>query len=204
MTGKVFVLGLTGSIGMGKSTTAGMFRNAGVPVWDADEAVHRLYGPGGAAGEAVAAICPDAVSAAGVDRAVLRDWIANDAGALHKLNAVVHPLVAQDRQEFIEDAAANGVPLIVVDVPLLFETGAESGVDAVLVVSAPAKVQKARVMARKGMTEEHYSRILAHQIPDDEKRQRADYVIESTSLDVARKGVEDVIRDLTDRIARNA
>ena len=204
MRDRVFVLGLTGSIGMGKSTTAEMFREQGVPVWDADEAVHRLYGPGGSASGPVAEICPEAVSAKGVDRAVLRDWIAGDGDALHRLNAVVHPLVAADRQEFINAADAKGQPLIVVDVPLLYETGAEGSVDAVLVVSAPAEVQKSRVMARPGMTEQHFARILSHQIPDAEKTRRADYVIETTSLDAARKGVQDVIRELQERIGRNA
>ena len=184
-------LGLTGSIGMGKSTTAGFFRDMGVPVWDADAAVHRLYASGGAAVGPVGALCPAAVGPAGVDRAALKDWIVQDAGALARLEAVVHPLVAQDRAEFI---AAARAPLVVLDIPLLFETGAD--VDGVLVVTAPPDVQRARVLARPGMTAAHLEAILARQMPDAEKRARADFVIETLDMDSTRAAVQDLVARL--------
>lgn len=183
-----YLLGLTGSVGMGKSTTAGFFREMGVPVWDADAAVHRLYAPGGAAVGPVGALCAEAVSDGAVDRGVLKDWIARDADALAALEAVVHPLVTADRLEFI--AAADG-PLVVLDIPLLFETGAV--VDGVLVVSAPEEVQRARVLARPGMNEEQFARILARQMPDAEKRARADFVIETLDMDKTRADVQDLV-----------
>ncbi|MCC5991648.1 MAG: dephospho-CoA kinase [Rhodobacteraceae bacterium] len=181
-------LGLTGSIGMGKSTTAQMFRDEGVPVWDADAAVHRLYAPGGAAVEAVGALCPDAVVGGEVDRARLKDWLAENPARLARLEAAVHPLVAADRAAFIAQAAA---PLVVLDIPLLFETGAD--VDGVLVVSAPEAVQRARVLARPGMTHAHLDAILARQMPDAEKRARADFVIETTDMDNTRAAVRDLV-----------
>lgn len=184
-------LGLTGSIGMGKSTTAQMFRDEGVPVWDADAAVHRLYAPGGAAVAAVGTLCPDAVIAGAVDRARLKEWLARDPARLAQLEAVVHPLVAADRAAFIAQADA---PLVVLDIPLLFETGAD--VDGVLVVSAPEDMQRARVLARPGMTEDHLEAILARQIPDAEKRARADFVIETTDMDSTRAAVRDLVRKL--------
>lgn len=184
-------LGLTGSIGMGKSTTAGMFRDLGVPVWDADAAVHRLYAPGGAAVAPIAALCPEAVGSAGVDRAVLKDWIVREDGALARLESVVHPLVAQDRADFISNSTA---PLVVLDIPLLFETGAD--VDGVLVVSAPEDVQRTRVLARPGMTEAHLAQILARQMPDAEKRARADFVIETLDMDSTRRAVQDLVARL--------
>lgn len=178
-------LGLTGSIGMGKSTTAGFFRDLGVPVWDADAAVHRLYGPGGAAVDAVGALCPKAVQGGAVDRAILKDWIADDPTALARLERAVHPLVARDRDEFV---AAQSGPLVVLDIPLLFETGAK--VDGVLVVTAPEAVQRARVLARPDMSAAQLDAILARQMPDAEKRARADFVIETTDLDSARAAVQ--------------
>ena len=178
-------LGLTGSIGMGKSTTAGFFRDLGVPVWDADAAVHRLYGPGGAAVDAVGALCPKAVQGGAVDRAILKDWIADDPTALARLERAVHPLVARDRDEFV---AAQSGPLVVLDIPLLFETGAK--VDGVLVVTAPKAVQRARVLARPDMSAAQLDAILARQMPDAEKRARADFVIETTDMDSARAAVQ--------------
>ncbi|NBB96625.1 MAG: dephospho-CoA kinase [Alphaproteobacteria bacterium] len=182
-------LGLTGSIGMGKSTTAQMFRDLGVPVWDADAAVHRLYQ--GAAVGPVGALCPAAVQDGQIDRAALKNWIARDPGALAKLEAVVHPLVAADRAEFIAQADA---PLMVLDLPLLFETGAD--VDGVLVVTAPADVQRARVLARPGMDDAQLDRILARQMPDAEKRTRADFVIETLDMDSTRAAVQDLVSKL--------
>ncbi len=186
-------LGLTGSIGMGKSTTSGFFREMGVPVWDADAAVHRLYAQGGAAVEAVRQICPEAVTTTGVDRAALKRWIAQDSSALARLEAVVHPLVAADREEFIN---AADVPLVVLDIPLLFEVGAD--VDGVLVVTAPPDVQRARVLSREGMSPAQLETILARQMPDAEKRARADFVIETLDMDSTRQAVQDLVSRLRD------
>ncbi|MGY6548192.1 MAG: dephospho-CoA kinase [Roseinatronobacter sp.] len=183
-------LGLTGSIAMGKSTTAQFFRDLGVPVWDADAVVHALYQPGQAGAQVVARLCPDAVGAGGqVDRAVLRAAVTRDAGLLDQLNAAIHPLVAQDRAAFL---AATDAPLVVLDIPLLFETGARAGCDAVLVVTAPEDVQRARAQAR-GMSDAELALIRARQMPDAEKRARADHVIETTDMDTARRAVQDLV-----------
>lgn len=184
-------LGLTGSIGMGKSTTAGFFRDMGVPVWDADAAVHRLYDKGGAAVAPVGALCPEAVIDGAVDRTVLKDWIAADKSALPQLESVVHPLVAKHREAFV--AKVKG-PLVVLDIPLLFETGAQ--VDGVLVVTAPEAVQRARVMSRPGMDEQQFDSILARQMSDAEKRARADFVIQTTDMDTARDEVTKLVTRL--------
>jgi len=196
----LFILGLTGSIGMGKSTVAGMFRDAGVLVWDADAAVHRLYAPGGAGVAAIAAIRPEAVVEGGVSRPALKAWIAEDAGALARIEAAIHPLVGADRAAFLARARADGVALVVLDIPLLFEGGAERGMDAVLVVTAPADLQRARVLARPGMTEADLARFLAKQMPDAEKRARADYVIQSVELEATRQ----VVLDLIEKLKRQA
>ncbi|TQM94669.1 dephospho-CoA kinase [Roseinatronobacter monicus] len=184
-------LGLTGSIGMGKSTTAGFFRDMGVPVWDADAAVHRLYGKDGAAVGPVAALCPEALRDAAIDRAELKRWIARDPTALAALESVVHPLVAQDREAFV--ASLSG-PLVVLDIPLLFEVGAQ--VDGVLVVTAPENVQRARVLERPDVNEAQLDAILARQMPDAEKRARADFVIETTDMDSTRAAVQKLVRRL--------
>ena len=171
------VLGLTGSIGMGKSTVAAMFEEAGVPVFDADAAVHELQGPGGALVETIEAAFPGTTGARGVDRAKLGAQVLGDAEALTRLEAIVHPAVAAMRQRFLDENRDE--PLIVFDIPLLFEKGGGAGLDAVAVVSAPAEVQRARVLARPGMTPEKFERILALQMPDAEKRARADFVIDT-------------------------
>jgi dephospho-CoA kinase len=192
-----FLLGLTGSIGMGKSTTAEMFVEQGVPVWDADATVHRLYAPGGAAAPALAQDFPEAVRAGAVDRAALKTRLAQDPIALARLEALIHPLVAADRQAFIENAAARGEKLVVLDIPLLFETGADRQVDATLVVSAPPEVQRARVLAREGMTPEHLETILSRQMPDAEKRRRATYVLETETLEQTHRDVKNLIRKIS-------
>ena len=192
-----FVIGLTGSIGMGKSTTARMFAARGVPVWDADRAVRRLYAPGGAAVGPVAAAFPDAVLGGEVSRPALKRIIAAEPDALSRIEAIVHPLVAADRAAFL--AGVTG-PLALLEIPLLFETGAERWLDATVVVSAPPGAQRARVLARAGMTGDDLDRLLGRQMPDAEKRARADYVIDTTTLASAEAGVEEVLRDIRRRI----
>lgn len=189
MTG--FRLGLTGSIGMGKSTTAAMFAAEGVPVWDADQAVHRLYAEGGAAVAPLSALFPDAGLQGTIKREALRRVISKEPGALPMIEAVVHPLVVLDRSRFLAETSAD---MVLLDIPLLFETGAESGLDASLVVTAPPALQRARVMARPGMTETLFQTLLAKQLPDREKRARATHLIETLSLDSVRACVQALIR----------
>jgi dephospho-CoA kinase len=171
----MIALGLTGSIGMGKSTVAAMFEELGVPVFDADAAVHRLQGEGGRLVAAIEAMFPDTTGPKGVDRTLLGEAVLADPRALKQLEALVHPAVGEERAAFL--AAHKAAPLVVFDVPLLFETGGESRVDKVVVVSAPAGIQRARVLARPGMTEARLDAILARQMPDAEKRNRADFII---------------------------
>jgi dephospho-CoA kinase len=185
-----FRLGLTGSIGMGKSTTAALFAAEGLPVWDADAAVHRLYAPGGAATAPLAALCPDARVNNAIDRAALKAWMAADPTALPQIEAIVHPLVAADRDAFLSDAKAD---IIVLDIPLLFEKGTETTLDATLLVTAPPVLQRQRVLARPGMTEAQFHMILARQMPDAEKRARATHILETLSLDSARAYVRALI-----------
>lgn len=189
-----FRLALTGSIGMGKSTTAGMFRDLGIPVWDADETVHRLYAQGGAAVAPVSEVLPDAVRAGAIDRDILRAAIRKDADMLGRLESIVHPLVAADRAAFCADHAK--APLIVLDIPLLFETGGDASVDAVLVVTTDPETQRVRVMARPGMTDDLFGKILLRQVPDAEKRARADYVIETNTLEQTRAAVTELVAKL--------
>jgi dephospho-CoA kinase len=184
-------IGLTGSIGMGKSTTAAMFAEMGADVWDADVAVRRLYAPGGAAVAPVAALVPGSVRDGAVDRAVLRQAISADPALLARIEAIVHPLVAADRAAFVARSTAR---VVVCDVPLLFETGATGAYDLVVVVSAPPEVQRARVLARGTMTEAEFDAILARQMPDAEKRRRADRVIETLDVETARAAVADIMR----------
>ncbi|MEH3122760.1 MAG: dephospho-CoA kinase [Sphingomonas phyllosphaerae] len=193
----MIVLGLTGSIGMGKSTVAAMFAEAGVPVFDADAAVHRLQGPGGALVATIEAHFPGTTDAQGVDRAKLGAAVLNDDAALRALEAIVHPAVRTEREAFL--ARHHDAPLVVLDIPLLFETGGDRDVDRVAVVSAAAPVQRARVLLRPGMTPAKFEAILSRQIPDTEKRARADLVIPTdTSLDETRAAVLRVIACVRD------
>ena len=184
-----FRLGLTGSIGMGKSTTGRMFTELGHPLWDADAAVHRLYAQGGAAVAPVGAAFPSALKDQAIDRTALKAALAVDPAALKRLEAIVHPLVAQDRLQFIENAKQNGAKIVVLDIPLLFETGGQSQMDGVAVVSTDAETQRKRVMARPGMSAETFAMILSRQMPDAEKRALADWVIPTDTLDGARAAV---------------
>ena len=191
------ILGLTGSIGMGKSTTAAMFRDAGVPVFDADAAVHALYR--GAAVPAIEAAFPGVATGGAVDRELLRQRVLDDPSVLRRLEAIVHPLVRAERAAFLARAGAAGAPLAVLDIPLLFETGGDAEVDVVAVVTAPEAVQKARVLLRPGMTEARLSAILARQVPDAEKRARARFVIDTgAGMAAARARVAAVIAALAE------
>ncbi|MTH78265.1 dephospho-CoA kinase [Paracoccus aestuariivivens] len=185
-----FLLGLTGSIGMGKSTAAAMFRELGHPVWDADATVHRLYAKGGAAVGPVAAAFPSVRRDGAIDRAALKAALAADPAGFARLEAIVHPLVAQDRADFV--ARHADAPIVVLDIPLLFENGSDAAMDGVAVVSAPAEVQRARVLARPGMTEEGFRLILSRQMPDADKRARADWIIPSDTMESARAAIMDI------------
>lgn len=186
-----YLLGLTGSIGMGKSTTAQMFRDLGHPVWDADEAVHRLYADQGAAVGPVSAMFPTALAGGHIDRAALKQILAQDATALSQLEAIVHPLVARDRQDFIDMHA--DAPLVVLDIPLLFESAAPPQLDGIAVVSTDADTQRSRVMARVGMTDDTFAMILARQMPDADKRARAGWIIPTDTLESAETVVKAIL-----------
>jgi dephospho-CoA kinase len=186
------IIGLTGSIGMGKSTTLQMFADAGVPVYDADAAVHAVYA--GEAAPAVEAAFPGTTSGGKVDRQKLSQRVLGDPAALKKLEQIVHPMLAAHRQKFLDDATKAGAPVVLMDVPLLFETGGEKRMDAVIVVSAPAGVQRERVLARENMTIDKLEAILARQMPDAEKRKRADFVVDtSRGLEPVRAEVKDIL-----------
>ena len=194
-----YVLGLTGSIGMGKTTTAGFFREAGVPVWDADAAVHELYAKGGAGVRAIEALTPAAIKDGAVDRQLLRAEILRDPELLEKVERTIHPLVRDNREAFFARYAE--APILVCDIPLLFETKANADMSGVLVVTADADIAKARVLERPGMTVEAYEAILAKQMPDAEKRSRADYTIDTgKGLDPARAAVHDVLERIREKI----
>ena len=188
-----FVLCLTGSLGMGKTTAARYFAEAGVPVHDSDAVVHALY-----EGKAVSAIeqaFPGSTSGGKVDRAKLAVMVLNDRAALARLEEIVHPLVSESTDEFLADAKAKGASVVVLDVPLLFETDTYRRCDATVVVSAPAQIQRQRVLERPGMTEEKFSAILSKQLPDAEKRRRADFIVDSSKdYDHARAQVRDILR----------
>jgi dephospho-CoA kinase len=190
----MILLGLTGSIGMGKSTTAKLFAEAGVPVYDADAAVHRLYE--GEAVPAIEAAFPGTTADGKVDRALLSARVLHDQAAMKQLEQIVHPMLGASRQRFLHDAEQSGAPVAVVDVPLLFETGGEKRVDAVVVVTTTSEIQRQRVLARDNMTSEMFDTILARQLPDAEKRKRADFVVDTShGLDPVRARIRDILAE---------
>ncbi len=193
---KLYILGLTGSIGMGKSTTAEMFRDAGIAVWDADAAVHELYTTHEPTIEQIAEIAPAAVGPEGVSREVLRNLLQADKELFPKLEKIVHPAIRMHRDAFLDKCRALGLRLAVVDIPLLYETDAQNWLDGVLVVTIDEATQRARVMGRKGMTKEAFKMISDKQLPDCEKRARADFVIETKTLDHVRKEVQHIINEI--------
>lgn len=201
-TGRPYVIGLTGSLAMGKSETAKLFAAQGVAVHDADAAIHKLYGKGGAAVAKIAEIYPQLVRDGAVDRAALSALVAGDPAKLARLEALVHPLVALEREEFLREETARGTPIVLLDVPLLFETGAEAGMDALVVASAPETVQRQRALERPGMTVEKLGALLARQMPDVEKRARAHYVVVTDKgLDHARQQVQMILSDIRKKLA---
>ena len=194
----MIIVGLTGSIGMGKSATAQMFRDAGVPVYDADAAVHRIYAPGGSAVAPIEAAFPGVTAEDGsVDRIKLRSRVIDDGEAMKRLEEIVHPLVRQEQTDFMDNCRARNADIVVLDIPLIYETGAEDRMDVVVVVSAPAETQRERVLARPGMTADAFESILAKQVPDTIKRQKADFVIDTNQgFDHARRQVHDILNAL--------
>ncbi len=190
----MLILGLTGSIGMGKSTTAKLFEEAGVPVYDADAAVHKLYE--GEAAPAIEAAFPGTTADGKVDRAKLSASVVHDPAAIKRLEQIVHPMLGASRQKFFDDAEKAGAPVVVVDVPLLFETGGEKRIDAVVVVTTSPELQRERVLARGTMDEEKFNSILARQMPDAEKRKRADFVVDTShGLDPVRTRIRDILAE---------
>lgn len=195
-----YVLGLTGGIGMGKSTTARMFAEEGIPIWDADSTVHRLYSAGGAAVGPLSQAFPEALVNGAIDRGALKARIASDPTALKRIESIVHPLVGQDRAEFLAQSTAD---IVLLDIPLLFEGGSDRMCDGVAVVSVPADVQRARVLDRGTMTPADLDRILANQMPDADKRARATWVIDTSTLDGARAKVRAILSEIREKL-RNA
>ncbi len=189
------ILGLTGSIGMGKSTTAKLFAEAGVPVYDADAAVHKIYE--GEAAPAIEAAFPGTTVDGRVDRAKLSARVVHDQAAIKQLEQIVHPMLGASRKKFLDDAEASGAPVVVMDIPLLFETGGEKRVDAVVVVSTDPATQRERILARGTMTSEALDGILARQLPDAEKRKRADFVVDTShGLDPVRTAIRDILAEV--------
>ncbi len=189
------ILGLTGSIGMGKSTTAKLFMEAGVPVYDADAAVHKIYE--GEAAPAVEAAFPGTTVDGKVDRAKLSAKVVHDPAAIKQLEQIVHPMLGASRQKFLAAAEQSGAPVVVMDIPLLYETGGEKRVDAVVVVSTSAEAQRERILARGTMTSEALDAILARQLPDAEKRKRADFVVDTShGLDPVRAAIRDILAEV--------
>jgi dephospho-CoA kinase len=189
------ILGLTGSIGMGKSTTAKLFAEAGVPVYDADAAVHKIYE--GEAATAIEAAFPGTTAGGKVDRNKLSVRVVHDPAAMRQLEQIVHPMLGASRQKFLDEAEASGAPVAVVDVPLLFETGGEKRVDAVVVVTTSLELQRERILARDNMTGEKFDAILARQMPDAEKRERADFVVDTShGLEPVRARIRDILREV--------
>jgi len=199
----MLLLGLTGSIGMGKSTTADMFRAEGAPVYDSDRLVHDIYD--GPAAMEIERAFPGATAGGAVDRNRLASLVLGDAEAMKRLEAIVHPLVWEGRRRFLEEQARKGVKIAVLDIPLLFETGADKDVDAIVVVTAPKSLQRARVLARANMTEEKFESILARQTPDEEKRRRADFIVYTDAgLEAARGEVRGILKTLQAREAQKS
>ncbi|MBR1146334.1 dephospho-CoA kinase [Bradyrhizobium sp. AUGA SZCCT0431] len=191
----MLIVGLTGSIGMGKSTTAKLFAEAGVPVYDADAEVHKIYE--GEAAPAIEAAFPGTTADGKVDRARLSAQVVHNPAAMKQLEQIVHPMLGASRKKFFEDAEAAGAPVVVVDIPLLFETGGEKRVDAVVVVTTTTEVQRQRVLARGTMDEARLDAILARQLPDAEKRKRADFVVDtSDGLDPVRTRIQDILAEV--------
>ncbi len=188
-----YLIGLTGSIGMGKSTTSQMFRDLGADVWDADAAVHRIYGVDGAAVAPMSDAFPEVIVDGAVSRDRIKTLISAHPDALSQIEQIVHPLVRADRQAFI---AKSDAEIVVCDIPLLFETGGDAEMDATVVVSAPASVQRERVLAREGMSEDLFKAILDKQMPDMEKRARADYIIETTTMAGACARVSEIVKEI--------
>lgn len=188
----MLILGLTGSIGMGKSTTAKLFTEAGVPVYDADATVHRIYE--GEAAPAIEAAFPGTTVNGRVDRARLSERVMHDPAAIRRLEQIVHPMLRSHHQKFLEEAEKSGAPVAVMDVPLLYETGGEARVDAVVVVTTSPEVQRERILARENMTGEKLDALLARQLPDAEKRKRADFVVDTShGLDPVRSRIRDIL-----------
>jgi len=199
----MLILGLTGSIGMGKSTTAKLFAEAGVPVYDADAAVHQLYE--GEAVPAIEAAFPGTTAGGKVDRNKLSARVVHDPAAIRQLEQIVHPMLGASRQTFFDDAERSGTPVVVVDVPLLFETGGETRVDAVVVATTSPENQRERILARGTMTNDAFDAILARQLPDAEKRQRADFVVDTShGLDPVRAQIKDILAEVVKMPRRRA
>ena len=199
----MYLIGLTGSIGMGKSLTAGLFEKQGIPVYDADAAVHALYEKNGAAVGPIGALVPEAIVNGAVDRAILGQHVLKDADKLKALEAIVHPLAGAAQRQFLIENEARGTKIVVLDIPLLLEGNGEKFVDSVVVVSAPYELQRTRVLARPGMSEERFADILSKQVPDAEKRQRAEFIVDSSiSVEDAETQVHAILETIDGRVGR--